>query len=210
MLHGKVVPVYLFNCFPRYCIWNLFRQQQKWIYIFHEYMCICCNGNIRMPLLKMVILFSEHQKSTASANSALIAKIVPPIWYAWSRNCCKKISKVPVTQQGLCGSLVPPMVWSALRTAPMDGASGSVGVQLTTHLCEIHIWLQHSTAGLWQAARQGSSSSSSSSFLGLTDANQTSTYTQMQWNIGLKVLNINIETVKMKCNNTIQTTSKYP
>lgn len=42
-------------------------------------MCICCNGNIRMPLLKMVILFSEHQKSTASANSALIAKIVPPI-----------------------------------------------------------------------------------------------------------------------------------
>ena len=32
----------------------------------------------------------------------------------------------------------------------------------------------------------------------------------MQWNIGLKVLNIYIETVKMKRNNTIQTTSKYP
>jgi len=44
----------------------------------------------------------------------------------------------------------------------------------------------------------------------MTDANQTSTYIQMQWNIGLKVLNIYIETVKMKFNNTIQTTSKHP
>ena len=29
-------------------------------------------------------------------------------------------------------------------------------------------------------------------------------------NIGLKVLNIYIKMVKMKCNNTIHTTSKYP